>query len=153
MATFTIDSDNSITAYATAGDVLAGATDIAVFDSQAALAKAAADWPRTRLVEVWNSIPGQKPVTKFQDRKKAAARIWAAIQPLADAPATPKPKAGKANAKPKKAAKAPKKASKATPASIERTNKKAEVIAMMKRSKGATLAEIMEHTGWTPRPM
>jgi hypothetical protein len=29
-----------------------------------------------------------------------------------------------------------------------RTNKKAEVIAMIKRVKGATLAEIMETTGW-----
>jgi hypothetical protein len=28
------------------------------------------------------------------------------------------------------------------------TNKKAEVIAMMKRAKGATLAEIMAATGW-----
>lgn len=33
-------------------------------------------------------------------------------------------------------------------ASGERGNKKAEVIAMMKRAKGATLAEIMEATGW-----
>ena len=30
----------------------------------------------------------------------------------------------------------------------ERGNKKAEVIAMMKRAKGVTLAEIMEATGW-----
>lgn len=30
----------------------------------------------------------------------------------------------------------------------DRSNKKAEVIAMMRRSKGATLAEIMEATGW-----
>ena len=30
----------------------------------------------------------------------------------------------------------------------DRANKKAEVIAMMKRAKGATLAEIMEATGW-----
>ncbi|HEY6340189.1 MAG TPA: DUF3489 domain-containing protein [Bryobacteraceae bacterium] len=29
-----------------------------------------------------------------------------------------------------------------------RTNKKAEVIALMKRPKSATLAEIMETTGW-----
>jgi predicted transcriptional regulator len=29
-----------------------------------------------------------------------------------------------------------------------RHNKKAEVIAMMKRAKGATLAEIMEATAW-----
>ena len=32
----------------------------------------------------------------------------------------------------------------------ERANKKAEVIAMMKRAKGATLAEIMTATGWQP---
>jgi len=30
----------------------------------------------------------------------------------------------------------------------ERSNKKAAVIAMMKRAKGATLAEIVEATGW-----
>src|SRR5580700_8980034 len=32
----------------------------------------------------------------------------------------------------------------------DRTNKKAEVIAMMKHAKGATLPEIMEATGWQP---
>jgi hypothetical protein len=31
---------------------------------------------------------------------------------------------------------------------VDRTNKKAEVIAMMKRKKGATLAEIMAATKW-----
>ena len=30
----------------------------------------------------------------------------------------------------------------------DRSNKKAEVIAMMRRAKGATLAEIMQATGW-----
>jgi len=30
----------------------------------------------------------------------------------------------------------------------DHTNKKAEVIAMMKRTKGVTLAEIMDATGW-----
>ena len=33
-------------------------------------------------------------------------------------------------------------------ATESRTNKKVEVIAMMKRAKGATLDEIMEATGW-----
>ena len=48
-------------------------------------------------------------------------------------------------AKPTKKAAAPaKKASKTG----ERSNKKAEVITMMERAKGATLAEIMEATGW-----
>ena len=32
----------------------------------------------------------------------------------------------------------------------DRTNKKADVIAMMKRAKGATLPEIMKTTGWQP---
>src|ERR1022692_172746 len=50
-------------------------------------------------------------------------------------------------AAPKKQTKAPR-----TPAQKdakeERTNKKAAVIAMMKRAKGVTLAEIVEATGW-----
>src|SRR5450755_2342911 len=32
----------------------------------------------------------------------------------------------------------------------ERRNKKADVIALMKRAKGATLAKIMKATGWQP---
>jgi outer membrane biosynthesis protein TonB len=54
------------------------------------------------------------------------------------------------NAKPAKKAKAGKKAKpadKKAPAA-ERSNKKAEVIELMKRAKGATLAEIMELTAW-----
>ena len=56
-------------------------------------------------------------------------------------------------AKAKKSAKKSKVAKKAAKpgagrAKTERPNKKAEVIAMMKRAKGATLAEIIEATGW-----
>ena len=67
------------------------------------------------------------------------------------APDTAKPKgARKAGKKAKVTKKA--KAGKRTAAkpALERSNKKAEVIAMMKRAKGATLAEIMEATGWQP---
>jgi hypothetical protein len=52
-----------------------------------------------------------------------------------------------------KKTKATKRASRAKNAGkpkADRTNKKAEVIAMMKRAKGATLAEIMKATGWQP---
>jgi Protein of unknown function (DUF3489) len=52
------------------------------------------------------------------------------------------PKAKK-SAKATKPAKAPAKKS-----ASERSNKKAEVIALMKRAKGVTLAEIVEATGW-----
>ena len=70
--------------------------------------------------------------------------------PATDAQAETKPKKA-AKGKPAKKAKAAKKAKpakKSDKPAAERTNKKAEVIAMMKRAKGATLAEIMEATGW-----
>jgi Protein of unknown function (DUF3489) len=41
-----------------------------------------------RLVEIWNSLTGVKPVTKFANRKVATERIWKAIQGLGEAPAT-----------------------------------------------------------------
>jgi hypothetical protein len=74
--------------------------------------------------------------------------------PAADAqPSQPETKPTKAKgekaAKKAKATKQVKPAKKtAAKPAAERTNKKAEVIAMMKRPKGATLAEIMEVTGW-----
>src|SRR5205807_2436268 len=122
-----------------------------------ALAKVSTDWPLSRFVEIWNGIPGQTPVKKFQDRKKAVARIWAAIQPLAgngqptETAAGPEPprKAGKPAKKGKTAKPATKVSGKAASVKAsDRSNKKAEVIAMMTRAKGATLAEIMEATGW-----
>jgi len=68
--------------------------------------------------------------------------------------ATPEPAAVKPERKPGKKPKSPKKAARAKKAATnpkaDRTNKKAEVIAMMKRAKGATLAEIMKATGWQP---
>ena len=64
-------------------------------------------------------------------------------------PPPEKPKAkSKATTKPKPAKKA--KPAKTTKPKAERANKKAEVIALMKRAKGATLAEIMTATKWQP---
>jgi hypothetical protein len=67
------------------------------------------------------------------------------------APATAKPKGAR---KASKKAKPAKKAGRAKKASskpkVDRANKKAEVIAMMKRAKGATLPEIVKATGWQP---
>jgi outer membrane biosynthesis protein TonB len=83
--------------------------------------------------------------------------------PAAAQPSEPetKPKKATKGAKPAKKAKATKQAKpakktkpakKAKPAKkggdSERSNKKAEVIAMMRRAKGVTLAEIMKVTGW-----
>lgn len=155
MSNFTIDAENNIAAYASSQEALqAEGAELVHFHSQDSLASASSDWPMNRLVEIWNSIPGNTEVSKFQDRKKAVARIWKAIQQLvksapASKPETRKPKRGR---KPVKKAKAPKKAAPAKkgagePAS-ERTNKKAEVIALMRRTKGVTLDEIIAATGW-----
>ena len=93
MTTFTIDAENNISAYPNATDATECNPDLPQFDSEAALAKLSADWPMSRFVEIWNSIPGNTEVSKFADRKKAVARIWKAILPLASdaSRASPKP--------------------------------------------------------------
>ena len=71
-------------------------------------------------------------------------------------PETAKPKAARKNAKPStkvkqaRQAKPGKKtaAAKQPGKASERSNKRADVIAMMTRAKGATLTEIMQATGW-----
>jgi hypothetical protein len=161
MVTFTMNEDNNITAFAGAEEAAqAGDATATRFDSPAALAEASAEWPLSRFVDIWNSVPGNPEVKKFADRKKAVARIWKAIQPLVGQaqPSEPeaKPKKRAPGAKPAKKAKTAKKAKaakKAAPAQKggdqgERSNKKAEVIAMMKGAKGVTLAQIREATGW-----
>jgi hypothetical protein len=65
------------------------------------------------------------------------------------APEVPQPKTKRAPAKKAKPAKKAGRAKKpATKPKGDRANKKAEVIALMKRAKGATLAEIMAVTEW-----
>jgi len=81
MTHFTADTDNNITAHATAAEAKASA-GTERFSSEAALAKLAANWPATRLVEIYNSLTGVTAVKKFKDRSTAAARIWTAIQSL-----------------------------------------------------------------------
>ena len=151
MVTFTITEDNNITAHASAEEARSEAGAI-TFDSQAALAQLSAEWPASRLVEIWNSIPGNTPVKKFVNRKKALGRLWKAIQELAGAAEPETTQSAKSLRTPKKAKPATKPAPKkqAVKASGDRVNKKAEVIAMLKRAKGATLREIMEATGWQP---
>lgn len=62
------------------------------FGTEAALAKLAANWPAARLVEIWNSLPGETPVRKFKDRATAVSRIWKALQRFGQAaPATEEP--------------------------------------------------------------
>ena len=56
---FTIDSENNITAVGSDAAIPEKAQQ---FGSQKELARLAGDWPADRLVELWNSLPGGKPV-------------------------------------------------------------------------------------------
>jgi hypothetical protein len=88
MKHFTIDTDNNITVHAS--KKAARETGAPVFATEEQLADLiGAD--NKRLVEIWNSLAGAKPVTKFANRKVATERIWKAIQSLGEAPAAPAP--------------------------------------------------------------
>ena len=152
MSTFTIDSENNIAAH---GEIPAGDNNLQSFATEKELAKLSAEWPGARLVEVWNSFAGVapftdlKPVKKFTSRKAAVTRIWAAVTRLSPDRAQPAAEVAPAEEKAKKsAATASRRVRPRKDADESRSNKRAEVIAMMRRAKGATLAEILEATGW-----
>ncbi|MCU1326688.1 MAG: hypothetical protein JWN34_2058 [Bryobacterales bacterium] len=84
MKTFTIENEtNNITLHGSAKEAEA-AQNSEGFSSEADLGKLAANWPAARLVEIWNTMPGETPVKKFKDRITAVSRIWRAMQNLAD---------------------------------------------------------------------
>src|ERR1019366_2129334 len=156
MTTFTIDTDNNITAHAAAP---AAQDNVVAFATEKEFIKATAEWPIARFTEVWNAFAGVppfgdlKPVKKFENRAKATARIWAAIQKREAAPApqaAPKPtRKAKATKAAKTAADAPTPAPDASTPGVPREfSKKAIVRDLLSRTGGATLQEIMAATGW-----
>ena len=59
MTTFTIDTENNITAFPTPDHAEAAVgAGAQAFTSQKELAELAAAWPAERLVAIWNSLPG-----------------------------------------------------------------------------------------------
>jgi len=92
------------------------------FATEKELSALAATWPSSRLVEIWNRLPGVNGVTKFTDRKTAVQRIWKVLQQRIQD--TQKP--------------------------VRNPNAtKGEIILeLLKRPSGATLKEIMAATGW-----
>jgi hypothetical protein len=139
MTIFTIDHDNNITAFASAAEAKSNA-ETERFRSAKDLAKLAANWPATRLIEIWNSLPGVSPVRKFTSRQTAVNRIWQAIQSLA-------PGDGAHTAP--IATKRSRAAKDTTPGSGAREGSKtAAVLELMRRPGGATLSELMAATKW-----
>ena len=146
MRTFTIDTDNTITAFAAAEQVPKGHEH---FASEKEFAKLSAGWPISRFAEIWNSFAGVvpfdelKPVKKFTDRKAAVARIWKAIQRLDAAPAQ-----HAAPVAPKKAKRSKEATAKGAAPAAREGSKKAKVLELLRRPEGATLADIQSVTGW-----
>jgi hypothetical protein len=173
MTTFTIDTENNITAFAAPDQaeavIAAGAQPFATSEE---LTQLATGWPAERLLAIWNSLPGVTQAKGFKTSKAAATKIWRRIQimvepqkPVEAAPkAERKPKSGAQSAKgaPAKgksskktipAKKSPKGAKIAKPAKAEsgaprEGSKTAQVVAMLQRKNGATLSEIMDKMGW-----
>jgi hypothetical protein len=88
MKHFTIDTDNHITVHAS--KKAARETGAGVFSTEEQLADLIGP-DNKRLVEIWNSLDGAKPVAKFANRKVATERIWKAIQSLGETPAATSP--------------------------------------------------------------
>lgn len=156
MKTFTIDSDNDITVFASMQQAkISDQSGAVIFTSQEELGKLAAHWPTHRLVDIWNSLPGFAPVKKFTDRKTAIARIWKAIQSLQPAPeaeekAAPASDVGtRRAAEPKATSKAKGRKKAATGSQGAREgSKKAAILELLRKSGGATLKDLMAATGW-----
>ena len=103
---YTIDSENNVTAHATAEEAAATTTTpFDTFASEQELAELAKAWPAERLLAILNSLPGEKPAKKLKDPKTAASRIWKRIQGLGEA-AQPEPKPETTPTKPKAGKKA-----------------------------------------------
>jgi hypothetical protein len=135
MKTFSIDSDDNIRVFASVEE--AGAVPgVERFDSLDQFRGLAEQWPASRLVEIWNSLAGVKPVKKFTDRKTAVTRIWKTLQRLGPAEEAPEPKAGD------------KTKSRQPRHTGNKNTKTARVLALLKRPAGASLKQLMKATGW-----
>jgi hypothetical protein len=105
------------------------------FSSVEEFAEMTQDWPLSRLVAMWNGLPGVTPVSRFTDRKTAVMRIWKALRNPAGAANGSSP--------------SPKRARRGRSKAVAREgSKKARILTLLQQAKGATLDEIMRATGW-----
>ena len=133
MTTYTIDSDDHIAA--TTGTHKPEGMDH--FSSLDELSHLAEPWPATRLVRIWNSLPGATAVKRFTDRKTALNRIWKVLQNGGGNSAA-KSKTRRTNG------------SRSNKPATRAGTKKAHIIRLLERPNGATMAEIMRATDWQP---
>src|ERR1039457_1682895 len=156
MKLFSIDRENNITAFAKRKDAEAATGD--TFRSETELSELTAMWPASRLVAIWNGIPGCVPVKKFTNRKTAVLRIWKAIQSLdggvaahaANLTSEESPAGNRSTRARNKTRGSQTGDPTPTPAAevVARADSKtAKVLAMLRQTEGATLQQIMSVTG------
>ncbi len=89
-----------------------------------------------RLLAIWNGLPGTKKLDRFKDREMAARRVWAALKKL--------PPPSRSDGQPIR--------KKVQPAATvgRADSKQAQVITMLRGSKGATIDALVKATGWQP---
>jgi hypothetical protein len=140
MNVFSITANNQVRVFSSEQEAPAGGV---VFRSAEELAIAAKQWPAARLVEVWNQLPGAKPVRKFTDRTSGVRRLWEAVQAIAVKGSPQRRKArSKAVAAPVTA-----KQSKRGRTAGEST-KTEKILSLLRQPSGATLAALMAATQW-----
>ena len=111
------------------------ATPVATFSSHEELKAVASDWPMRFLVEVWNRLPGQRPLTRFENRRIAFDRLWRKIQKLDRNPHCMNgvtPSSSQNAGEPRAVA----------------ISKAESVISLLQAPGGVTLTALMEATGW-----
>lgn len=140
MKVFSITANNEVRVFASEQEASQGG---AIFGSAEELAALVEQWPITRLVAVWNQLPGAQQIRKFTDRKSGVRRLWEAVQGLAA-------KAGKQSRKvalkrPAAAPLARRSKQDHTPGKGTKTDM---VVALLRQPSGATLTALMRATQW-----
>ncbi len=122
------------------------------FKTKAALAAWADDQTMSEVVAFYNGLPGVKGTKRFEDRKIAVSRIWAALGGAADSAPAQTPTKARAvapkAARPAKVAKRKAVAKARTPKAAGAGTKQAIIQELVARPGGASLGELMAATGW-----
>jgi hypothetical protein len=139
MTAFSIDSENNITIFASLKEIQESEEETETFTNQEEFAALADKWAGGRLVEIWNSLAGVRPVERFTSRRVAVGRIWKAIQHL-------KPDGG--SHRQQVGLKKNRGGTKASRRQRGKDTKTAKIIALLERPGGASLKTLMAATKW-----